>query len=130
MLRFIAGPFLADGSGRGGVQCITNKHPGRRLEPGEPARPMLVDARRRIAPRRAAFQRPVRIGWPIENGNGHGLENRCPVPPGGYFRQIVGPHDPDEASSGKAPGQRPQGIGGIAGAEAALDAEIVDEDDS
>jgi len=44
-----------------------------------------------------------------------------PTPPAADLRQIVGAHQPDETGARKAPLQRVQRVGGIAGAEPRLD---------
>ncbi len=56
-----------------------------------------------------------------DNCNRHRSRDRAPVAPAMKLRQIVRPHQPDEAVSRISPRERSQGIGGIARAHFGLD---------
>jgi hypothetical protein len=72
------------------------KYPGRRFCLGQPARGRFRHPAAGEALNRDAGKRLLRVGGPVEHGNGHSLENLGPARPTRQLHQIVAAHQPDK----------------------------------
>jgi len=91
------------------------ENPGRRFPVRQVFRKTLWKTGLPVMPRRHPGRRRKSIRRSAENCNGHGCKNCAPVPPAGNLGQIVRPHQPDKAITGKNTPQGTKRINRVAG---------------
>jgi len=108
---------------RGGcrVQPDAQEYPGWRPSPSEATGLIFLQAALRKTTRRLPCQRPERIGWPGENRNGDGTEQRLPGFPGRHLDQVVRADEPYEGQIRVMALQRADRVDRVARAETTLD---------